>query len=152
RRIGRCTVDGLDLHKWLVRNGWALDFERYSHGRYKVDQRYAEEHGLGMWQGCFVAPADCRRWNQHAAVRLGPYCPPDARRKLFPDHALMPPGCEIKGKYALRAMLTGHRGIYHLPGCGSYRRTKRPDRWFCSEEDAIAARVPALVHLLTARQ
>jgi hypothetical protein len=51
----------------------------------------------------------------------------------------MPPGCEIKGKFALRALLTGHRGIYHLPGCSSYRRTKRPDRWFCSEQDAIAA-------------
>ena len=51
----------------------------------------------------------------------------------------MPPGCKIKGKYALRALLTGHRGIYRLLGCSGYRRTKRPDRWFCSEEDAIAA-------------
>ena len=51
----------------------------------------------------------------------------------------MPPGCSIKGKFAVRAKLTGHRGIYHLEGCGSYQRTKKPDRWFCSEEDAQAA-------------
>ena len=87
----------------------------------------------------FVAPHDFRQWNKYTARLLGPRCPADARLKLFPDHAPMPPGCEIKGKYALRAVLTGHRGIYHLPGCNSYWRTKNPERWFCSEEDAIAA-------------
>jgi hypothetical protein len=58
---------------------------------------------------------------------------------LFPDDPSMPPGCSIKGKFAARAKLTGHRGIYHLEGCGSYQRTKKPDRWFCSEDDAQAA-------------
>jgi endonuclease YncB( thermonuclease family) len=124
RRIGRCTVDGTDLHHWLVKNGWAINFEPYARGRFVDDENEARDRG---------------RWNKHTAQLLGPNCPTDARRKLFPDHAEMPPGCEIKGKYALRAAFTGHRGIYHLPGCNSYRRTKRPDRWFCSEEDAIAA-------------
>jgi endonuclease YncB( thermonuclease family) len=32
RRIGRCTADGIDLHRWLVRNGWALNFEPYAYG------------------------------------------------------------------------------------------------------------------------
>jgi hypothetical protein len=27
--------------------------------------------------------------------------------------------CSIKGKFAVRAKLTGHRGIYHLESCGS---------------------------------
>ena len=49
----------------------------------------------------------------------------------------MPAGCDIKGHYAMRAW--PYRGIYHLPGCGSYRRTKAK-RWFCSEEEALAAR------------
>jgi endonuclease YncB( thermonuclease family) len=139
RRVGYCMVATVDLHRWLVRNGWALNAETYAGGRFREDERYAQEHGLGMWQGCFVAPRDFRHWNKHTAVLLGPNCPSDARRKLFPHHALMPAGCEIKGKYAVRARLTGHRGIYHLPGCGSYRRTQSPDRWFCSEGDAIAA-------------
>jgi endonuclease YncB( thermonuclease family) len=50
RRIGHCTVDNIDLHRWLVRNGWALNFEPYARGRFKEDEHYAAEHGLGMWQ------------------------------------------------------------------------------------------------------
>jgi hypothetical protein len=46
----------------------------------------------------------------------------------------MPPGCAIKGKFRLLSL---YRGIYHLQdaGCASYSTTK-PDRWFCSEEEA----------------
>lgn len=59
------------------------------------------------------------------------------REKLFRVDTAMPPGCPIKAKLALRAI--GYEGIYHLPDCGSYRRVKRVNRWFCSEEDASAA-------------
>ena len=59
------------------------------------------------------------------------------RAKLFRVDSAMPPGCPIKAKLALRAV--GYDGIYHLPACGSYRRLKRVNRWFCSEEDASAA-------------
>ena len=61
------------------------------------------------------------------------------REKLFRVDTDMPPGCPIKAKLALRAEIVGYEGIYHLPGCGSYRRLKRANRWFCSEEDALAA-------------
>jgi hypothetical protein len=64
----------------------------------------------------------------------------EARELLFPDDPAMPPGCPIKGKFARRAMLTGDVGIYHLEGCRSYRRVTRPNRWFCSEDEALAAR------------
>jgi hypothetical protein len=70
---------------------------------------------------------------------MGQSCPPDAAAKLFPDDPSMPPGCEIKGVDAIRARLTGHSGIYHEPGCGSYQRTKNPSRWFCSVEQAREA-------------
>jgi endonuclease YncB( thermonuclease family) len=139
RRIGHCMIDGADLHHWLVREGWAVNFEPHARGRFMHDEREAREARLGMWKGCFVNPQDFRRWNKHTASLIGPSCTPDARAALFPDDAQMPHGCEIKGKYALRALLSGHRGIYHVPGCGSYRRTKDPHRWFCSEEDALAA-------------
>jgi hypothetical protein len=48
----------------------------------------------------------------------------------------MPAGCNIKGKYAVRARVTGN-GICicrHAALSGLW-----PDRWFCSEEDAQAA-------------
>jgi hypothetical protein len=57
---------------------------------------------------------------------------------LFSDDPRMPPGCPIKGKLATRAHFTGHRGIYHLKDCGSWRRLKKPDRWFCTETEAQA--------------
>jgi methylphosphotriester-DNA--protein-cysteine methyltransferase len=39
----------------------------------------------------------------------------------------------------VRARVTGNVGIYHLQGCPSYAGLPRPDRWFCSEDDAQAA-------------
>jgi len=137
RRIGRCSVDGIDQHHWLVQQGWALNFEPYAKREFLADEEEAKRDRFGMWKGCFVAPRDFRRWNKRTAKLLGWQCPPDAREKLFPDIAGMPTGCEIKGRYTLRA--SPYEGIYHLPGCRSYRRTKA-NRWFCSEEDAIAAR------------
>ena len=46
--------------------------------------------------------------------------------------------CNIKGKYAVRARVTGNTGIYHLQTCRSYPGLDQ-DRWFCSEDDALAA-------------
>src|SRR5438046_4923805 len=31
RVIARCEVDGEDIQKWMVRNGWALSYARFSH-------------------------------------------------------------------------------------------------------------------------
>jgi endonuclease YncB( thermonuclease family) len=136
RRIGRCSVEGIDLHHWLVKEGWALNFEPYAKGEFVADQEDARQGQFGLWKGCFVAPRDFRHWNNRTAKLLGPRCPPDALGKLFPDAADMLPDCEIKGHYSLRAL--PFEGIYHLPGCRSYRTTKAK-RWFCSEGDAIAA-------------
>ncbi len=145
RRIGVCfrQGDATSINQWLVREGLALNFEPYSKGRFMSDQATAQGKGVGLWRGCFANPQDVRRWNKSVAVLFGTTCAAIddtlARAKLFPDSAAMPPGCPIKGTYAIRARLTGHRGIYHLEGCRSYRNTTSPQRWFCSEEDAQAA-------------
>ena len=136
RRMGDCSVDGVDLQHWLVLGGWALSAEPDAKGRYKGDEDDARAGRFGLWKGCFVAPADFRGWNRRSAKLLGPGCPADARDKLFPDETPMPAGCAIKGHYATRAWPS--KGIYHLPECGSYRRTKAK-RWFCTEDDALAA-------------
>ena len=31
RSVARCEVDGEDIQKWMVRNGWALSYVRFSH-------------------------------------------------------------------------------------------------------------------------
>jgi endonuclease YncB( thermonuclease family) len=136
RRIGECSVAGIDLGHWLVGQGWALNLQPTAKGRFTIDEEDARAAHSGLWKGCFVAPQDFRRWNKHSAKLLGANCPPDARDKLFPEEANMPSGCEIKAHYTLRAW--PYAGIYHLPSCGSYRRT-RAKRWFCSEEAAVEA-------------
>ena len=60
------------------------------------------------------------------------------RDALFPEDLAQPPSCNIKGKFAVRARVTGNLGVYHLQGCPSYAGTTEPDRWFCTEDDAQA--------------
>jgi endonuclease YncB( thermonuclease family) len=145
RRIGICRVEGesATINKWIVQNGWALNFEPYARGRFRADETDARDNQRGIWKGCFAAPHDHRRWNKSTAMLLGPACArtdnKTTRDGLFPDHPQMPPGCSIKGNYARRAAITGHRGIYHMEGCRSYRQTLKPQRWFCSEDEANAA-------------
>src|SRR3981189_2417089 len=38
----RCEVDGEDIQKWLVANGWALSYARVSHD-YDADEKAARE-------------------------------------------------------------------------------------------------------------
>lgn len=144
RRISICWIEGetMSLNQWLVREGWALNFEPYAKGRFQADQDEAREKGRGLWKGCFSPPQSARRGNKSTAALLGATCAKgqagEIRNMLFPDDLAMPPGCSIKGKFAARAHFTGHRGIYHMEGCRSYGRAKRPDRWFCSEDEAQA--------------
>ena len=144
RRVGICTVDGenASLNQMLVRAGFALNLEPAAKGRFKADEAAARDAHAGLWKGCFAAPAEFRRW-QKTAPLLGASCRSDKDRQLreilFPDETAMPPGCPIKGKLAVRARVTGNLGVYHLQGCRSYAGLTKPERWFCSEEDAQAA-------------
>jgi endonuclease YncB( thermonuclease family) len=143
RRIGICSIEDetTTLNEWLVREGWAIKFEPSAKGRFAAEEADARQNRRGLWSGCFAEPRDFRRWNLSAARLVGGGCQPGhqnrTRVKLFRVDTVMPPGCPIKAKLALRAI--GYEGIYHLPACGSYQRLKRANRWFCSEEDASAA-------------
>jgi hypothetical protein len=68
---------------------------------------------------------------------------------LFPEDLVMPAGCNIKGKYAVRARVTGNLGIYHLQACRSYPGLTKPDRWFCSRK---TRRPPGSAGPITAAQ
>src|SRR5262249_44876358 len=145
RRSGICTIEGEPetLNEWLVREGWAIKFEPSAKGRFAKEEADARENRRGIWRGCFAEPRDFRRWNPNGARLLGVGCRRGyenrTREKLFRVDTAMPPGCPIKAKLALRAQVFGYEGIYHTPGCRSYRGLKRFQRWFCFEEDAVAA-------------
>jgi len=143
RRIGLCSIDGeaATLNQWAVREGWAIKREGDAKGTFAADETDARENRRGMWAGCFADPDDLRRYNVGGRL-LGAACRAGrenrTRDKLFRVDSPMPTGCRIKGKLALRAHIAGYMGIYHMPGCRSYRGLKRAQRWFCSEEDAQA--------------
>ncbi len=60
RIIGRCTVAGEDLEKWMVANGWALAYRRYSLD-YVDEEADAQAARRGIWASEFVKPWDWRR-------------------------------------------------------------------------------------------
>jgi endonuclease YncB( thermonuclease family) len=144
RRAGLCTVDGetSSLNQLLVRQGFALNSELSAKGAFKDDEAAARNDRRGLWRGCFVAPQEFRHGKKDGTL-LGAACPSDKdreiRQALFPEEPATPPGCNIKAKFAVRARVTGNLGIYHLQGCRSYAPLTKPDRWFCSEDDAQAA-------------
>lgn len=144
RRTGLCTVDGetSSLNQLLVRQGFALNFEPSAKGSFKDDEAAARNDRRGLWRGCFVAPQEFRHGKKDGTL-LGAACRSDKDREirqvLFPEEPAAPPGCNIKAKFAVRARVTGNLGIYHLQGCRSYAPLTKPDRWFCSEDDAQAA-------------
>ncbi|MFK4509207.1 thermonuclease family protein [Bradyrhizobium daqingense] len=138
-----CTAEGdkASLNEQLIRLGFALAREPVR-VNVKPAATEAKTAAAGIWKGCFVAPQDFRSGKKDAAL-LGAACRPDRdkeiRAVLFPEELVMPPSCSIKGKLAVRARVTGNIGIYHLRGCPSYPANTKPDRWFCSEDDAQAA-------------
>jgi endonuclease YncB( thermonuclease family) len=66
RTVAVCSIAGVDLAEWLVRAGLALNWPKYSKGKYEKAQHEAEHAGRGMWDGSYVAP-----WLYRACVSAG---------------------------------------------------------------------------------
>lgn len=60
RIVARCSLAGEDLQAWMVRNGHALAFVRYSKD-YRRFEAEAKASGAGMWTGSFEPPWEWRR-------------------------------------------------------------------------------------------
>jgi endonuclease YncB( thermonuclease family) len=55
RMLATCSAGGENLNAWIVREGWALAYVRYS-GEYVADEADARAQHRGMWAGAFIAP------------------------------------------------------------------------------------------------
>jgi endonuclease YncB( thermonuclease family) len=66
RAVAVCSIDGEDVAFWVVRNGLAFDWPRYSKGRYVGAQKEAERAAHGVWAGSYVVP-----WAYRACIRNG---------------------------------------------------------------------------------
>lgn len=65
RTVATCAVAGVDLGAWLVQSGWALPYERYSHGTYRPQERVAQTAHAGLHRGTFINPWDYRHAASH---------------------------------------------------------------------------------------
>lgn len=62
RFVGNCyRADKASVAEWMVRNGHALDWTRYSKGAYADEQAKAVKAKVGMWQGEFIPPWEWRK-------------------------------------------------------------------------------------------
>lgn len=107
-------VGDLFVNDYLVRWGYAYSSTYPPDVKYQDQFRQAErearENNRGLWSAC----------------------------QEVDEETPTPTDCVIKGNINWEG-----EKIYHLPGCASYDRTKidesRGERWFCSEEEAVAA-------------
>ncbi len=121
RVIAVCFKGQEDLNGWLVSEGLAVAYRRYSQD-YVAHEARAQSMSAGLWAGEFIMPWDWRRGNRLASERV----------------SAIPGDCVIKGNISSK----GAR-IYHVPGGRWYDRTKideaMGERFFCSEAEAAAA-------------
>ena len=118
RMLGVCFVGTQDINAWLVRQGYAWAFVRYSQA-YVQEEAAAKAQRLGVWQAESQPPWEYRAARWTAAEQKAPE------------------GCAIKGN------VTKTGKIYHMPWSPWYAQIKidtdKGKRWFCSEAEAIAA-------------
>lgn len=120
RLIAVCLVGGIDVGGWLIEQGRAVAFLKYSRDYVAVERR-AKEKKAGIWSTTFLMP-----WDYRAQVASA--VPAEAPN----------PKCVIKGNISAKG-----EKIYHLPGGAMYAKTDvepaRGERWFCTPQEAEAA-------------
>ncbi|MGU3339028.1 thermonuclease family protein [Methylobacterium mesophilicum] len=130
RSVAVCRKGGEDLNAWMVAQGHALAFRRYS-ADYLGQEAEARTRKRGIWAGTFEDPADWRRRRRggHGETQSGTEMPRATNEAMT---------CTIKGNISS----SGER-IYHLPESRNYARVvideKAGERMFCSEAEAKAA-------------
>jgi len=63
RNLAICYRGKLNINSWLVRNGHAVAYERYSK-KYIIQEAEARKSKLGIWRGDFEMPWEWRKKNK----------------------------------------------------------------------------------------
>lgn len=61
RSVSTCKVGRREINATMVTRGWAIDYVRYSKGRYAKEQDLAKMEKRGIWGGTFEEPEQWRR-------------------------------------------------------------------------------------------
>lgn len=118
--------DGQSFNKLMISEGYAYEYTYSTPYKYQTEYKQAQKDARiakrGLWDSC---PA-----------KKIPAAKKTSAKTLSPTQT-KPPSCNIKGN------MSDTGKIYHLSSCGSYDKTKideiRGERWFCTEEEAVAA-------------
>ena len=62
RTLAECFINELSLSSYLVRNGYAFAYRKYSK-KFIADEDHARVNNLGMWSMKFEYPWDFRKKN-----------------------------------------------------------------------------------------
>ena len=62
RTLAECFINDLSLSSYLVKNGYAFAYRKYSK-KFIVDEDFAKSNNLGMWSMKFEYPWDWRKKN-----------------------------------------------------------------------------------------
>lgn len=118
RTVARCIALGEDVGAWLVHEGMAFAYVKYS-ADYVAIEREAASVDRGLHAARLQSPAE------HRKARVTGRTPPDQK-------------CTIKGNISAKG-----KHIYHEVGQSFYDRTgintAKGERWFCSAAAAQAA-------------
>ena len=62
RFLSICYLKKRDINSWLVKNGYAVAYVKYSK-KYILEEEHAKINKLGIWQGIFQYPEEWRKEN-----------------------------------------------------------------------------------------
>ena len=62
RFLAKCFEGKTNLNRWMVRNGHAVAYRKYSK-LYILDENLAKNEKLGLWEGSFLNPEKWRKLN-----------------------------------------------------------------------------------------
>ena len=60
RKIGTCYKKKININSWMVRNGYAVAYKKYSK-KYIIFEEEAKKNKIGLWQGEFQMPWEWRK-------------------------------------------------------------------------------------------
>ena len=67
RSLAKCSLEGEDLNGWMIREGWAIAYLKYSSAYQQIEDD-ARVNQRGLWQGAFIAPWDWRHKNNKTVI------------------------------------------------------------------------------------
>lgn len=122
RLLRYISLNGEDIGASMVRGGYAFSYKKFPHPRLATYNQL-EREARGALRGLWGSACDYQSTTPVSGSKTSPNPPIQGE-------------CKIKGNISKEK-------IYHLPGCGSYKKTiietDKGERWFCTEAEAVAA-------------